>query len=90
VFVPSVTLSVGIGLLICPVEWAALEVLSASSMEWGGMFIRVSFVLFRLSDVPARDVACLLDLFRSSSFFFLMFSKIVFCILGSFVVVDCG
>ena len=52
------------------------------------MFIYVFFVLSRMCDVPTRDVVCLLV----SHFFvlFFMFSKIVFCILGSFVTVDFG
>jgi hypothetical protein len=54
------------------------------------MFIRVSFVLSRMCEVPTRDVVFLLALFRIPSFFFLMISTIVFCILGSFVVIDCG
>jgi hypothetical protein len=90
VLVPSVALLIGVGLFVWPVELVVLVVSSASSVWWGGLIIRVSFVLSRKCEVPTRDVVFLLALFRISSFFFFLISTIVFCIRGSFVVIDCG
>ena len=44
----------------------------------GGMFVRTSLLLFRISDVATRDVACLFALFRNISFFFLCFPQSYF------------
>jgi hypothetical protein len=52
--------------------------------------MRVLFVPSLMCEVPTRDVVLLLVLLRISWFSFLMISTIVFCIRGSFVVIDCG
>ena len=44
----------------------------------GGMIVRTSLLLFLISDVAIRDVACLFALFRNISFFIFMLSTIVF------------
>jgi hypothetical protein len=89
--IPSVTLSMGLVFLFDRLSRLFLRYRRLPRCgQGGGMFIRVSFVLSRMCEVSTRDVVFVLALFCIFSFFFLMISTIVFCIRGSFVVIDCG
>jgi hypothetical protein len=88
--IPSVALSMRLVFLFDRLSRLFLRYRRLPRCGEGGMFIRVSFVLSRMCEVSTRDVVFELALFRIFSFFFLMISTIVFCIRGSFVVIDCG